>query len=764
MATVSVEDMALHVDPVGSWWGLAAIVVALGAVLFFVGPDRTRLSTGRLTLLVALRLGAFLALVACMLRPTLVSTKKARQPAALLVLADASESMSVADGPDGRTRWQEVLESLEAARPAVRALAADGTISIAAWRFDRDCRPVPIVDGDPLALGPWQEEPSSEETAIGAALDDAVRGAAGKNLAGVIVLSDGAQHAYPPRDVPPQTVARKLGDAGVPLWSITFGQQRGAGQARDAALVNLAVGETVYVKNALDVAARVRLEGLGDRDVVVKLLTEDDAGRMEEAARTTVRGGPQSVEVPVRLAWTPRTVGEKKLAVVVEPQEGEVVVTNNELSTFVDVVDGGLRVLYLEGAIRIEQRFLRRVLAASPDMQVDFQWIDAAKRSSWPVDISRMLAGDHDVILIGDLDSSALRPADLAAIAERVKAGAGLGLLGGFHAFEAGGWASSPLGLALPFQADRLARQPFGEPVRESLHLKGPIQMLPDQRFGGVSILRLGATDQETRAAWQALPPLEGATDLGRLDPAAKPLAVTPDGRPLMVAREFGAGRVLAFAADSTWRWVMQGAGEQHRRLWRQMVLWLAKQDGAERDSLWVRPAQRRLSPGTALEFDAGVSRPDGTVVDDASFQAAVVAPSGATRPVRMARRGETFAGSVGDFTEAGDWKLVVKATKPGVAQPLERTTRFTVFRQDLERSNPRANPLLMRQLAEATNGGVRSPEEIPDILEEIRTRPAAFETREQWSYAPWDKWPMFLLMAGLLCSEWFLRKRFGLV
>ena len=70
----------------------------------------------------------------------------------------------------------------------------------------------------------------------------------------------------------------------------------------------------------------------------------------------------------------------------------------------------------------------------------------------------------------------------------------------------------------------------------------------------------------------------------------------------------------------------------------------------------------------------------------------------------------------------------------------------------------------LMRQLAEATGGGVRSPEELPDIFDEIRGKPAAFETLEQWSYTPWDKWPMFLLMAGCLCAEWVLRKRWGLV
>ena len=59
---------------------------------------------------------------------------------------------------------------------------------------------------------------------------------------------------------------------------------------------------------------------------------------------------------------------------------------------------------------------------------------------------------------------------------------------------------------------------------------------------------------------------------------------------------------------------------------------------------------------------------------------------------------------------------------------------------------------------------GVRSPEELSDIFDEIKGKPAAFETLEQWSYTPWDKWPMFLLLAGCLCTEWLLRKRWGLV
>lgn len=764
IAVTTLEEISLAFDPVGSWTFIAVVAAVLAAVLLAFPPDRSRVGRGRRTALVLLRLAAFLALVACMIRPTVVATNKARPQGAVLVLADASESMTVADGSDGRTRWRQMIEALNVARPAVRRLLDSGDFDLRVWRFDRDVHELPPVAGDPFPLGAWQDAPSADETAIGSAIDDALRTMAGRSVAGVVVLSDGAQHAHAPRDLPPQTAARRLADTGTPLWSVTFGQQRGAGQGRDAAVVNLSVAEKVYAKNTLEVAGRVRLEGLAGNEVIVRLMAEDDAGTIREVARTTLQARGPAAEEPVRLAWTPQAAGERRIAVVAEPQDGEVVVTNNELSTFVDVVDGGLRILYLEGAPRVEQRFLRRVLSASPDMQVDFRWIDSARRDRWPVDISRDLAEEHDVFLVGDLDSSAVRPADLKTIASKVNAGAGLGLLGGFHAFEAGGWSGTDLAPLLPFESDRLARQPFDAPVREDLHVPGPLRMLPDPRFGGVSMLRLGASDADTRAAWEAMPTLDGANDLGRLTPTAKPVAVTADGRPLLVAREFGEGRVLAFAADSTWRWVMQGAEEQHRRFWRQMVLWLARQDAADDDALWVRLAQRRIAPGTPLEFDAGLTKPDGTAVTDVDVTATLVAPDGQPRPVRVTRRGDSFAGTITGCSEPGDWKLVVKGAKRGVATPRERSARFSVFRQDLELANPRANALLMRQLAETTTGGVRLPEELPAIFEEIAARPAAFETREQWSYSPWDKWPTLLLMAACLCVEWFLRKRWGLV
>ena len=756
----TIRDLSVGFDPVGSWLWVGVLAAVLGGVLVFLGPDRSRLSARGCLALVVLRLIAILCLVLCLLRPTLIGTGRSLQQATLLILADTSESMTVTDGPAGQSRWDHLRQTLEEATPAAQRAAAAGGLDIRTWVFDQEAREQPAGTGRPFQLDAWERLPTAEETAIGSSLEAARRALADQPLAGVVLLSDGGQHAYPPRDLPPQTEARRLGERGVPLWAITFGRSRGAAQSRDAAVLSLSVSDSVFLGNVVEVVGRVRLDGLSDRNAVVRLLVEQTDGRLVEVAQQTVRAAAGTTEESVRLQWTPDTLGERKLQLVVDPIEGETVASNNEISTFVEVVDGGLRVLYLEGSLRVEQRFLRRTLAASPDMQVDFRWIDSTRREQWPVDLGRDVAQDYKVFLIGDLDADALRPSDLVALRTRVEAGAGIGLLGGFHAFEAGGWGSSPLGSLLPYEKDRLARQRFGEPIREELHLRGPLRMLPDRRFGGVSIVQQGETLAESLEVWRQLPALDGANRLPRLLPMAKPLAVTAEGAPLLVAREYGLGRVLTFAADSTWRWAMQGAAEAHRRFWRQMVLWLARRDDADGETLWLKLARRRIAVGSPLVFDAGITRPEGTLVDELPLSAVVIAPGGQSRPVRLLRKGEAFTGTVSGCVEPGDWRVVVRSG-PGKD---ERSARFTVYRQDLELANPQANSLLMRQIAAATAGDVRLPEELSEIFAEVAARPADYTTVEQWSVSVWDNWCMFLLLAGCLCLEWFFRKRWGLV
>jgi hypothetical protein len=80
------------------------------------------------------------------------------------VLADASESMTVADEPGGQTRWERLRESLTAAEGEAGEMLADGHHAIRVWRFDRGVDAVEVSAGSPFPLGAWEKRAGSGET------------------------------------------------------------------------------------------------------------------------------------------------------------------------------------------------------------------------------------------------------------------------------------------------------------------------------------------------------------------------------------------------------------------------------------------------------------------------------------------------------------------------------------------------------------------------------------------------------------------------
>ena len=393
-------------------------------------------------------------------------TTISRKPATLLILADQSRSMQVADAAGNKTRWESLRGSMDAAAGALRELARE--IEVKVYAFDSEAHPIDVVES-PTA---WPQRPDGKQTAIGWVLEDALRRESGKRLAGVVLLSDGAQRVLPAKDVPPQTPARRLADLGFRLYAVPFGQARSLDQARDVALADLRAPGVVFVKNELDVGAEARIEGFVGQDVVVQLSVETAPGKMEVVDSTRLRAEQNAARLPINLKYIPDTAGEKKITLGAVPLAGELVTTNNEISTFVTVLDGGLKALYLNGVVLPEQRFVRHALDASPDMNVDYRFIDARKPETRPTDlIESFEPGRYDVYIISDLDSAAFTEQEMEALRSAVERGAGLIMTGGLHSFGAGGYAATPLADVLPVDMDRFERQNFGEAIRSDLHL-----------------------------------------------------------------------------------------------------------------------------------------------------------------------------------------------------------------------------------------------------------------------------------------------------
>lgn len=748
----------LSLSPIADSYLLVALLAAVLIGLLWIGPTGRRLTNGKRWTLTLVRLALVLLIVAAGLRPTLVYSTSKKQPATVALMIDQSRSMSVADMASGRSRWDFVSSALDEASAALKRLAAD--IELNAYGFDAQTQRLAVEAGKPVL----PEAPLGKETALGAAIDDVLRLEAGKRLLGVVLLSDGAQRAMAPRDVAPQIIAGRMKSLGTPLYTLTFGQARGLGQARDLAVKELLASPTVFVKNELTVEGQVRIDGFVNRQLAVRLLFETSPGKVTPVAEQTVSAAVDGALVPVKLSYVPEIPGEHKLTLEIVSQPGELVTTNNSMSTFVNVVKGGLNVLYVEGSRRVEAKFLRRALDSSPDIKVDYLFIDARRPNTKPPDFAERFApGKYDVFLLGDLDSSAFSTDEMKSLAAAVDRGAGMAMLGGFHSFGPGGYQNTPLAEVLPVRAGKLERQDLNGPIDLSLHLPGPLRLQPTPIGLMHFALNLGATRAESQAVWAELPPLDGANRFTGLAMGAAVLADDQAGSPLMVSQMYGNGRVMAIAFDSTWRWWMQGRPSIHKRFWRQVVLWLAKRDQAQEGDVWIRLDKRRLNPGERVEFRVGANGPSGEPVLDADFELRATGPDGLNVPLRLVRQGDQTIGSFRETKSPGDYALELKATQRG--EPLGETrARFLVSEQDLELDNPSADPATMHSIAAMTGGRALPPEDLPALVDELLRRTEELESVQETKRTLWDTWPFFFCVVGLMGTEWFLRKRWGLV
>lgn len=773
-------DWSFH--PVGgeSYLVVAAAALALLALLV-LGPARAKTTRARRGVLVGLRVAVIVLVVLAMLRPAVVYTRLKKQSATLVVLADKSRSMSVGDEANGKTRFQAMTDALAESAPALRELAAD--FELRAYTFDAEPHPAEVTRGQ-IALG---DTPDGQETAIGYVLKSVLDREAGKRLLGVVLLSDGAQRAYPPRDVLPQTAARGLRDLGCPLYCVRFGQPRGLGQVQDVAVTELQSDPMVYVKTQLVVTGQIRVDGFVNRDVSVELRAETSPGKMEVVARRTVKVERDGAVIPVRLGYVPETPGEIKLTLEAEPQRSEtvesyleppgktlkevepqfreMVTTNNRLSTFVNVLKGGMRVLYLEGfPPRVEQKFLAiDSLGASPDIHVDLRNLNPAAPQTRPKDLAELLQpGKCDVYILGDVDSTAFTREELTALAEAVDKGAGLIMLGGVHSFGPGGYWDTPLAEVLPVQMDRLERQPPDAPIRTDLHWPGPLRMRPTAIGQDHYSLMLAGTRQESTAIWSQLPPLDGANKLAE-KPGASILAVDQQDHPMLIGSQWGKGRVMAFAADSTWRWWMHGFEAAHKRFWRQTILWLARKEESVEGKVWIKLPQRRFTPGQRVEFTLGAQTPTGEPVRGATCSAEIEFPGGPQRRIDLVGGDGQATGHFRETQKAGDYTIRATARQGdkvlGTAQ-----ARFSVIEQDLELDNAAADATLLNSLAGTSKGRSVLPEELPELIRRLAKSTEELEIEDVATERPAHTWPFLGLLIGLLTAEWYLRKRWGLV
>ncbi|QDU81364.1 hypothetical protein Pla110_31050 [Polystyrenella longa] len=754
--------MSIMFEPVWNLPIAVVVMIATIALVLWTYPPRVQHHpplTRRF--LITLRLAAVLVLCIAMFRPSIViENEEETEQGEIIVLADSSRSMGIKDGAGGLSRREVMLESV---RIIEGQIADQENLKLQTYNFSTEPEPVADMTAD---------QTEGSQTSLGATLRWIKQESTQKDIRSILILSDGAQRAVAPYDIDPLPEAMQLGASQLRVHTIPFGSTGFADNVSDLAVQDVQISDVGYEKKVVPVRVRVRAVGAAGKTIRVRMLVEDrrgvklgEAGKMAPALAQ--EGATPFADIPIReesetvtaeLSWFPEFPGEYKLAFEAEPLDGEIQTSNNIKHSMTTILKGGVRVAYID-RVRPENSAVRTVGSAQK-IQIDTFWITMGKLIKRANISPKVFAPqEYDVFILGDVPADLLDPDSLQKLRDRVDEGAGLLMMGGLQSFGGGGYANTPLEEVLPVMMSPAQKQIESNPSTEN-HLVDQLKMVPTDAGQFHFLMQLG---NDNDSVWQKLPKLNGANKIVPKNNFAEILAVDEQNHPLLISQDYGAGRVLAFAGDSTWVWVLQGHFEETQRFWQQLVLWLAHKEADTDQPVWVKATPRILSSGQRAAFQFGARDETGKAIsENVQFTVNVKQPGGEMVEVTPRQQSNRFLADFQETVQPGDYWVQVQALRDNRPLGYSAWGRFQVEETDLELDNPAADPGMLQQIASATGGSFVEPEELLAFME--RLEQIEQETDNQETIRLWDNWWFLLLFVLLMSSEWTLRKMRGLV
>ena len=293
-------------SPVAPAWIVAGLAIVAAIVTAYSYARVTGISRAHRAALLAFRLGALLIVVACLLRPTLVVSTAVSQRNVLAVLLDDSRSMALHDLGE-ETRAEAVGRTFSDSAALVRALA--DKFALRFYRFGADVRP---------ATGAGGLKALATRTDLAAAFDGARQELSGMPLAGLVVVTDGADNAGGDLDASLLALrARK-----VPVYAVGVGLER---FPRDIAIERVALPSRPLVGANLLVDVTLRLRGVGGERLT---LTAESDGRMVASETFTLPSREETMRARLRLSEL--APGTHRVTVRAAALDRETVAENNE--------------------------------------------------------------------------------------------------------------------------------------------------------------------------------------------------------------------------------------------------------------------------------------------------------------------------------------------------------------------------------------------------------------------------------------------------
>lgn len=766
----------------------AATLLALGLVVLLWSYLR---SGGSL----ALRLSAFalkaigiLLLAACLVEP--LHTGQRPRPGAnlMIVVADNSRSMQLADGKGEPSRGETAKKRMDSNSAWLTRLGQD--FDVRKYAFDSTLRPV--GESEDLKF-------DGTSSSLADTLRSVTQRFRGQPVAGVIVLTDGAATDW-------SDAALSLKDLP-PIYPVALGKEEGH---VDLSVSRIGVSQTNFEAAPVTLTADFTASGLEGKEVVVRVLNEAD----KEVDKRTVKIAADGQIPSQRFLVKPERpgvtffsihvalAGEEKLPVDSKSSQESTLANNIRIAT-VDRGGGPYRILYVGGRPNWEFKFLRRGLMEDPEMELvglvriarkepkfTFKSRDQERtnplyrgfgdnkldeteqynepvlvrlgaedkeelRGGFPKDVEDLFR--YHAVILDDVESAFFTQDQLSLLQQFVaRRGGGFLMLAGKDSFAPGGYSRTPVGEMLPVYLDKSQILPPEQGYRLALTREGWLQPW----------LRVRDEEQAERKRIEEMPGFHSFNLASSIKPGASVLAQVVDAqgaeRPALVVQPFGAGRSAALLIGDLWRWSLRRPDPEQNDLeksWRQTARWLisdvpkavdvevtASDATGQNRTIVVTARDKKFELLDNAQVSIKVRTPDNRALE-------LTAEASATKPGQYTA---SFASRL-----AGKYSATATVKAADASDVGSREMGWTVEPDTEEFKTLATNRALLQRIAKETGGEVLEADGLESFVSSLPNR--KIPITETWTHPIWHRSELFLAALCCLLGEWALRRWRGM-
>jgi uncharacterized membrane protein len=700
--------------------------------------------------LLGLRAASFLLILFLCLQPVLRLRSVIPQKNFVAVAYDLSKSMEIRDGPGGQSRLEMERHLL---RPTDNPLLTelDGKFKLRFFRFSKSAERTESFTDSPRR---------GEITDLERTLHQIAGELTTAPIAGIVLITDGADN----HSINLDAAASQLRARKIPVYTVGVGS---SDFPRDTEVLRVTTPRKVLKDAMVEAEVSVRSKGYAGRSSKLLVLDQDRLLQSQEI----MLGSDGEVKI-FKTSFSCRTSGPRVFTFRIEPFSDELIPENNDQTILMRVENTRPQILYVEGEPRWEFGFLRRAILQDKNLQLVTllrqadgklyrQGVDSSSilEKGFPADKPELFK--YQAVIVGSVEASFFTFDQLRIISDFVsQRGGGFLMLGGKKAFGQGGYINTPIEDMLPLYLGPGSR---GVPEFSDLEFKARLTGYGSQH----PITRLSMLEAENRKKWDAAPALVGFNPTVGPKPGATVLAQgsTPDARgqsPVILAfQRFGRGKSVAFTTASSWRWRMgqEHTSSFHELFWTQMLRWLVT-DAPDPVNAQSEKSSYSLDEPAVIRAEANDS--SFTPLNNAQVQAQVQSPSGQVRSLSFSWEVEKDGTYSVSFQpeEEGIYEISSEAFQAGKSIGTAKSN-FRVAQSTEEFHNAAMNDGLLKRLSAGTGGRYYRPKDtgtLPEDISYVNTGSSRLEEKELW-----DMPFLFLLLVGLVSTEWILRKRKGL-